>query len=37
MLLEIENQLHKRVHQTLGQSAVVMRLAEEIDESGRVA
>ena len=37
MLLEIENQLHKRVHQTLGQSAVVMRLAEELDESGRVA
>lgn len=37
MLLEIENQLHKRVHETLGQSAVVLRLAEEIDESGRVA
>ncbi len=37
MLLEIENQLHKRVHGTLGQSAVVIRLAEEIDESGRVA
>lgn len=37
MLLEIENQLHKRVHQTLGQSAVVMRLAEELDKSGRVA
>ena len=37
MLLEIENQLHKRVHSTLGQSAVVIRLAEEIDESGRVA
>jgi hypothetical protein len=36
MLLEIENQLHKRVHQTLGQSAVVMRLAEELDKSGRV-
>ena len=32
MLLEIENQLHKRVHQTLGQSAVVMRLAEELDK-----
>lgn len=37
MLLEIENQLHKRVHEVLGQSAVVLRLAEEIDESGRVA
>lgn len=37
MLLEIENQLHRRVHGTLGQSAVVIRLAEEIDESGRVA
>lgn len=37
MLLDIENQLHRRVHHTLGQSAVVIRLAEEIDESGRVA
>lgn len=37
MLLEIENQLHKRVHSTLGQSAVVLRLAEELDSSGRVA
>lgn len=37
MLLEIENQLHKRVHGVLGQSAVVMRLAEEVDQSGRVA
>jgi len=37
MLLEIENQLHRRVHSKLGQSAVVMRLAEEIDQSGRVA
>lgn len=37
MLLEIENQLHKRVHGVLGQSAVVLRLAEELDESGRVA
>lgn len=37
MLLEVENQLHKRVHKTLGQSAVVLRLAEELDESGRVA
>jgi len=37
MLLEIENQLHKRVHTTLGQSAVVLRLAEELDESGRVS
>jgi len=37
MLLEIENQLHKRVHTALGQSAVVLRLAEEIDKSGRVA
>ncbi len=37
MLLEIENQLHKRVHKVLGQSAVVLRLAEELDESGRVA
>jgi hypothetical protein len=37
MLLEIENQLYKRVHKTLGQSAVVLRLAEELDDSGRVA
>jgi hypothetical protein len=37
MLLEIENQLHKRVHSALGQSAVVLRLAEELDKSGRVA
>jgi hypothetical protein len=37
MLLEIENQLHRRVHKTLGQSAVVLRLAEELDESGRVS
>lgn len=37
MLLEIENQLHRRVHRVLGQSAVVLRLAEELDESGRVA
>lgn len=37
MLLEIENQLHRRVHSALGQSAVVLRLAEELDQSGRVA
>lgn len=37
MLLEIENQLHKRVHRTLGQNAVVLRLAEELDKSGRVS
>lgn len=37
MLLEIENQLHYRVHSTIGQSAVVLRLAEELDQSGRVA
>jgi len=37
MLLEIENQLHRRVHSTLGQSAVVLRLAEQLDDSGRVA
>lgn len=37
MLLEIENQLYRRVHGTLGQSAVVLRLAEELDQSGRVA
>ena len=37
MLLEIENQLHRRVHGALGQSAVVLRLAEELDESGRVS
>lgn len=37
MLLEIENQLHSRVHSTIGQSAVVLRLAEELDQSGRVA
>jgi hypothetical protein len=37
MLLEIENQLTKRVHTTLGQNAVVIRLAEELDKSGKVA
>lgn len=37
MLLEIENQLHRRIHSTLGQSAVVLKLAEELDQSGRVA
>ena len=37
MLLEIENQLHSRIHSTIGQSAVVLRLAEELDKSGRVA
>lgn len=37
MLLEIENQLYQRVHNTIGQSAVVMRLAEELQESGKVA
>lgn len=37
MLLEIENQLHRRIHEALGQSAVVLRLAEELDQSGRVA
>lgn len=37
MLLEIENSLYRRVHSTLGQSAVVLRLAEELDQSGRVA
>lgn len=37
MLLEIENQLYRKVHSTLGQSAVVLRLAEELDQSGRVA
>jgi hypothetical protein len=37
MLLEIENQLHRRVHKALGQSAIVLRLAEELDESGRVS
>lgn len=37
MLLEIENQLHYRVHSAIGQSAVVLRLAEELDQSGRVA
>jgi hypothetical protein len=37
MLLEIENQLHKKIHEALGQSAVVLRLAESLDESGRVA
>ena len=37
MLLEIENALSARVHSTLGQSAVVLRLAESLDESGRVA
>lgn len=37
MLLEIENSLHRRVHSALGQSAVVLRLAEELDSSGRVA
>ena len=37
MLLEIENQLHRKVHTAIGQSAVVLRLAEELDQSGRVA
>lgn len=37
MLLEIENQLHRRVHNTIGQSSVVLRLAEELDKSGQVA
>ena len=37
MLLEIENQLYTRVHSAIGQSAVVLRLAEELDQSGRVA
>ena len=37
MLLEIENQLFRKVHSTLGQSAVVLRLAEQLDDSGRVA
>tara|TARA_S200002703_G_scaffold34654_2_gene30011 strand:- start:247 stop:1188 length:942 start_codon:yes stop_codon:yes gene_type:complete len=37
MLLEIENQLYSRVHSAIGQSAVVLRLAEELDQSGRVA
>lgn len=37
MLLEIENQLYKRVHDAIGQSAVVLKLAEEIDKSGKVA
>lgn len=36
MLLEIENQLHKRIHSTLGQSAVVIRLAEDLEKSGQV-
>jgi hypothetical protein len=37
MLLEIENQLYKRIHDSIGQSAVVLKLAEEIDKSGKVA
>lgn len=37
MLLEIENQLYQRVHNTIGQSAVVTRLAEEVESSGKVA
>lgn len=37
MLLEIENALYKRVHDAIGASAVVMKLAEEIDKSGKVA
>lgn len=37
MLLEIENQLHRKIHESLGQSAVVLRLAESLDDSGRVA
>lgn len=37
MLLEIENQLYTRVHSAIGQSAIVLRLAEELDQSGRVA
>jgi hypothetical protein len=36
MLLEIENALYKRIHEAVGQSAVVHRLAEDIDSSGAV-
>lgn len=37
MILEIENQISKRIHSTLGQSASVIRLAESLDKSGRVS
>lgn len=36
MLLEIENELYKRIHEAVGQSAVVHRLAESIEDSGSV-
>lgn len=36
MLLEIENELYKKVHEAVGQSAVVHRLAENLESSGAV-
>lgn len=35
MLLELENAITQRIHDKIGQSAVVMRLVEELENSGR--
>jgi hypothetical protein len=37
MLLEIENELYRRVHEAVGETAVVVRLAEDLESSGSVA
>lgn len=37
MLLEIENKLYQKVHEAVGHSARVIRLAEELDRSGTVS
>lgn len=36
MLLEVENELYKKIHESVGQSAVVHRLAESMEDSGAV-
>lgn len=35
MLLELENAIAQRIHDKVGQSAVVMRLVEDLEKSGR--
>lgn len=35
MLLELENAITQRIHDKVGQSAVVMRLVEDLEKSGR--
>lgn len=35
MLLELENAITQRIHEKVGQSAVVMRLVEDLENSGR--